>query len=379
MRVITTCNGGEGTDWNVIQNWSGTYGGDVTKYGRELSQANQLLNGEYGAWRSIDLHTEPGDFQVNGVWSEDRMCQLMETKIRLAEQAKDSVCGQFQWIYSSHDNPGRRQPDEAYRKIDKVGPFNYKGLVTPWEEPLDVYYMYRANYVPAAKDPMVYLVSHTWANRFEKGRRRATIEAYSNCDSVLLYNDLTNEKATFLGRKKNNGTGTHFMWENRDIRYNVLRAVGYYKGKPVAEDLILLNGLEQAPNFELLYQDDKKILKGEAGYNYLYRLNCGGDDYTDSFGQLWLQDNTNYSRSWAENFKDLNPYLASQRTTNDPIHGTRDWTLFQHFRFGRHQLEYRFPVADGTYRIELYFTEPWHGTGGSASATVKDCAYSMLP
>ncbi len=83
---------------------------------------------------------------------------------------------------------------------------------------------------------------------FEKGRRRATIEAYSNCDSVLLYNDLTNEKATFLGRKKNNGTGTHFMWENRDIRYNVLRAVGYYKGKPVAEDLILLNGLEQAPN-----------------------------------------------------------------------------------------------------------------------------------
>ena len=83
-----------------------------------------------------------------------------------------------------------------------------------------------------------------------------------------------------------------------------------------------------------------------------------------------MQDNTNYSRSWAENFKDLNPYLASQRTTNDPIRGTRDWTLFQHFRFGRHQLEYRFPVADGTYRIELYFTEPWHGTGGSAST---DC------
>ncbi|WP_418579529.1 hypothetical protein, partial [Parasutterella excrementihominis] len=41
----------------------------------------------------------------------------------------------FQWIFSSHDNPGRRQPDEAFRKIDKVGPFNYKGLVTPWEAP----------------------------------------------------------------------------------------------------------------------------------------------------------------------------------------------------------------------------------------------------
>ena len=189
MRVITTCNGGDGTDWNVIQNWSGTYGGDVNKYGRELSQKNQLLNGEYGAWRSIGLHTEPAAFDVNGVWSEERMCQLMETKIRLAEQAKDSVCGQFQWIFSSHDNPGRRQPDEAYRRIDKVGPFNYKGLVTPWEEPLDVYYMYRANYVPASEDPMVYLASHTWEDRFATGRRRATIEAYSNCDSVLLYND----------------------------------------------------------------------------------------------------------------------------------------------------------------------------------------------
>ncbi len=370
MRVITTCNGGEGTDWNVIQNWSGTYGGDVTKYANELSQPNQLLNGEYGAWRSIDLHTEPGDFDPNGIWSEDRMCQLMEAKIRLAEQAKDSVCGQFQWIFSSHDNPGRRQPDEAYRKIDKVGPFNYKGLVTPWEEPLDVYYMYRANYVSAAKDPMVYLVSHTWANRFEKGRRRATIEAYSNCDSVLLYNDMSNDKATYIGRKKNNGIGTHFMWENRDIRYNVLRAVGYYKGKPVAEDILVYNGLEQAPHFDLLYQDDKSVLEGEKGYNYLYRINCGGDNYTDSFGQLWLQDNTNFSRSWAANFKDLNPYLASQRTTNDPIKGTKDWNLFQHFRFGRHELEYNFPVADGTYRVELYFTEPWHGTGGSAST---DC------
>lgn len=370
MRIITTCNGGEGTDWNVIQNWSGTYGGDLKKYGKELSQKNQLLNGEYGAWRSIDLHTEPADFEADGVWSEDRMCRLMEMKIRLAEEVKDSVCGQFQWIYSSHDNPGRRQPDEAYRKIDKVGPFNYKGLVTPWEEPLDVYYMYRSNYVPAAKDPMVYLVSHTWPGRFEKGRRRATIEAYSNCDSVLLYNDVSDVKENYLGCKKNQGIGSHFTWENRDIRYNVLRAVGYYKGKPVAEDLIVLKGLEKAPSFNLLYAEDMSVLKGEEELNYLYRINCGGDDYVDSFGQLWLQDNTNYSRSWASHFKELNPYLASQRTINDPIRGTRDWKLFQSFRFGRHQLEYCFPVNDGTYRIELFFTEPWHGTGGSAST---DC------
>ena len=396
MRIITTCNGGDGSDWNVIQNWSGTYGGNLNNYGKELSRPDQLLNGEYGAWRSLGLHTEPGEFEQNGVWSEGRMCQLMETKIRLAEEVRDSVCGQFQWIYSSHDNPGRRQPDEAYRMIDKVGPFNYKGLVTPWEEPLDVYYMYKSNYVSAEKEPMVYLTSHSWPNRFESGRRRATIEAYSNCDSVLLYNDATDEQ--FLGRKKKGGIGTHMMWENRDIRYNVLRAVGYYKGKPVAEDILVLNGLEQAPNFEALYSGSTIVptaaqnyaavagrnadlavardVKGMNGYEYLYRINCGGDDYTDTFGQTWLQDNTNFSHSWADEFIAagdtlLSPYQASQRRVFDPIIGTRDWELFQTFRFGRHKLYYEFPLPNGDYRIELYFTEPWHGTGASTKTDVE--------
>lgn len=228
--------------------------------------------------------------------------------------------------------------------------------------------MYRANYVSPAKDPMVYIVSHTWPERFESGRRRATVEVYSNCDSVLLYNDVTDNE--LYRSKKNNGIGTHFMWENRDIRYNVLRAVGYYKGKPVAEDLIILNGLEEAPNFHRLYEGAQPLLKGQDGYNYLYRINCGGDDYTDEFGQKWLQDHTNFSRSWAEDFEGLDPYLASQRVTFDPIRGVRDWKLFQSFRFGRHKLNYRFPVPDGNYRVELYFTEPWHGTGGSAAT---DC------
>lgn len=368
MRVITTCNGGEGTDWNVVQNWSGTYGGRPQNYARELAQKNQLLNGEYGAWRTLGLHTEPGEFQQEGVWSEDRMCQLMEMKIRQAEEVRDSVCGQFQWIYSSHDNPGRRQPDEALRKIDKVGPFNYKGLVTPWEEPLDVYYMYRANYVTPQEEPMVYIVSHTWPNRFEQGRRRADIHVYSNCDSVLLYNDMTGQMP--LGRKKNNGIGTHLIWENRDIRYNLLRAVGYYQGKAVAEDIVVFNALEQAPHFDHLYADAQPILQGEKGYSYIHRINCGGDTYTDSHGQLWKQDNTTYSHSWAEEFEGLNPYLGSQRVTYNPISGTRDWPLFRHFRFGRHKLRYEFPLADGKYRVELYFIEPWHGAGGSEKS---DC------
>jgi predicted GH43/DUF377 family glycosyl hydrolase len=366
MRVITTCNGGEGTDWNVVQNWSGTYNtGILENYDKELSQKNQLLNGEYGAWRSLGFHTENPKTDLNAPWSESRACKVMETKIKLAKSVRDSVCGQFQWIYSSHDNPGRRQPDEAHRVIDKVGPFNYKGLVTPWEEPTDMYYLYKANYVSAKTDPMVYIVSHSWPNRFEK-RRRATIDVYSNCDSVKLYNDAVD--SVYLGKMKNNGIGTHFTWENRDIRYNVLRAVGYFEGKAVAEDIIVLNNLEKAPNFDKFFykkNSDKNILKATEGYNYLYRLNCGGEEYKDEFGQTWMKDDTTYSRSWAADFKGLNPYQASQRVTYDPIRGTKDWALFGQFRFGRHKLHYTFNVPDGKYRIEFYFTEPWHGTGGS--------------
>lgn len=361
MRVITTCNGGEGTDWNVIQNWSGTYGGDVNKYNHELSLPNQLLNGEYGAWRTLGLHSEPEDVAIDGPWSEERMNMIMETKVRLAEQARDSVCGHYQWIFSSHDNPGRRQPDEAYRRIDKVGPFNYKGLLTPWEEPADVYYMYKSNYTDPDKDPMVYIMSHTWPDRFT-APRNATVEVYSNCDSVRLYNDAVD--ANFLGTRVKGGIGTHMTWKDAPVKYNVLRAVGYRNGEAVSEDVIVLNNLEKAPGYNALLTPGSTTLKGEDGYNYVFRINCGGDDYTDEFGQLWMADDSVYSCSWAEDFQGLSPYLASQRVTNDPIAGTNDWSLMQHFRFGRHKLSYRVPLPDGKYHVELYFIEPWHGTGG---------------
>jgi hypothetical protein len=171
--------------------------------------------------------------------------------------------------------------------------------------------------------------------------------------------------SVFLGKKKNNGRGSHFMWEHRDVRYNVLRVVGYYGGKAVAEDMIVLNNLEKAPHFEALYSSVGAITKGDSNYNYLYRINCGGDDYKDEFGQHWAKDDSTVSRSWAADFKELNPYLASQGVTYDPIRGTRDWGLFGRFRYGRHKLNYHFAVPDGKYRVELYFTEPWHGTGGS--------------
>ena len=285
MRVITTCNGGEGSDWNVIQNWSGTYGGTADKYDQELKQPNQLLNGEYGAWRTLGFRSSDaeklhaGDAKaLSKAYTEDAFVSLLSKKAMLAESAKDSVCGHFQWLFVSHENPGRVQPDEAYRRIDKVGPFNYKGLLTPWEQPTEGFYWYRNHYTKVQPDTL----TPTAADR------------------------------------------------NRDL------------------------------------------LKPAEGYTYLYRVNCGGDAFTDRYGSEWEQDDSVYSHSWAERFG-MNPFTASQGHITSRIHGLKssseashhaaapDAKLFQYFRWGRHALNYQFAVPDGEYRVELYFAEPWLG------------------
>ncbi len=281
QRAITTCNGGEGTDWNVIQNWSGTYGGSADNYDRELSQPEQLLNGEYGAWRTIDLHGE-------AKYSEEAFTELLEKKARLAEQAYSAdgggVCGHFQWLFASHDNPGRTQPDGALRRVDKIGPINYKGLTTIWEEPTPAYYMYLRRYAPVP-------------------------------DAATQGN------------------------------------------LPTAADR------------------NRDLVKGADGYRYLYRINCGGDGVTDEYGQTWAADDSLHSHSWGQDFG-LHPYQASQRHIDTDIRGTQSDELFQYFRYGRHRLWYDLPVTAGSssaadttrYRIELYFTEPWHGRIASETA-----------
>lgn len=285
MRAITTCNGGEGSDWNVIQNWSGTYGGTADKYDQELKQPNQLLNGEYGAWRTLGFRSSDaeklhaGDAKaLSKAYTEDAFVSLLGKKAMLAESARDSVCGHFQWLFVSHENPGRVQPDEAFRRIDKVGPFNYKGLLTPWEQPTEGFYWYRNHYTKVQPDTL----TPTAADR------------------------------------------------NRDL------------------------------------------LKPAEGYTYLYRVNCGGDAVTDSYGSEWEQDDSVYSHSWAERFG-MNPFTASQGHITSRIHGLKsssaashhaaahDAQLFQYFRWGRHALNYQFAVPDGEYRVELYFAEPWLG------------------
>lgn len=338
QRLITTCNGGEGTDWNVVQNWSGTYGGKIDDYARELSRDDQLLNGEYGAWRTLGNHTGER-------YTEEKQCDILERKVQLAESVKDSVCGQFLWTLQSHDNPGRRQPEEGLRMIDKVGPFNHKGLFTAWEQPTDAYYMYKSHYVSADADPVVYIVP---------GLHSDSIRVYSNCEKVTL--SCGNWAQT---QSKAPGNTTLFLFRNVPLSDgNSVVATASHAGKTAVVDSLAL------PSFNSW---DEQILKPENDYNYIARINCGGDDYTDSYGLTWNQDNTNWSASWADKFKkEANPYKASQ-TYNPSLFVS---PLFKTARFGRHLLSYSIPAAPGDYRIELYFIEPWYGRGSSPAT---DC------
>ena len=363
QRKVTTCNGGTGTDWDVPQNWTGTYGGDPLTYAADIRR--QLLIGEYGAWRSLGLHTE-GNFKQNGPLSEDRMTQLMETKVRLAESVRDQCCGQFHWLMNSHENPGRIQGGEGVRELDRIGPVNYKGLFTPWGEPTDAYFMFRANYAPKDQEPMVYIVSHTWPYRWNGPGLKDSIIVYSNCDEVELFNDKGN---TSLGVRTRQGTGTHFQWDGVPVRYNMLYAVGRVGGKVVAEDSIFQSNLPAPGTGSAAKIHADKLTRPAAGYHYLYRVNCGGPDLVDGRGNTWMADRkqtdkkTWGSRSWTNDFVNMTDFFASQRTLNEGE------DLFRSFRYGMDKLQYNFPLPNGNYLVELYFTEPWYGPN-----VCRDCS-----
>jgi beta-galactosidase len=126
--------------------------------------------------------------------------------------------------------------------------------------------------------------------------------------------------------------------------------------------------LPQSPNFKALNVNNH-ILDPTKDLNYVYRVNCGGPDYTDHLGNTWLADvhqtgkNAWGSTSWTDDFAGMPAMFGSQRKITDPIANTIDWPLFQTFRYGRDKLQYSFPVADGDYQVELYFAEPWYGLG----------------
>ncbi len=373
QRKTTTCNGGTGADWNIPQNWTGTYGGSVTTYDQDIIKGK--MYGEYGQYRVIGFHEE-GDCEqkqnTGGDVCEELFTYCLETKVRLAQKVKENAYGHFQWIFAAHANPGR---ETLYcldgHGVDGVGVINSKGLLTNWGEPVDAYYMYRANFAPKGKEPMVYIASHTWPDRWQQPGEKDNIFVYSNCDEVELFNDVGERS---LGVCKREPGETHFAWNGVNVQYNVLYAEGRVGGKTVARDLVLLHNLEPAPHLSSWYRSRENNTQPAPGAQYLYRVNCGGQAYTDCNGNVWAADQPLKGNqwgwsSWAEAYPEVNPLLGSVRAVSDPIDNTQDEALMQSYRYGRQKLRYYFPLAEGDYQVELYMAEPWFGVGGGLDCT----------
>ena len=89
----------------------------------------------------------------------------------------------------------------------------------------------------------------------------------------------------------------------------LLYAVGYVDGREMAEDLLIPDGAVLTENGRKYFQPEEKLTVPEEG-EYLYRVNCGGKEYRDSHGNLWMADRewdgTGFRwTSWAEEYDNL--------------------------------------------------------------------------
>ncbi|MDY3917926.1 MAG: malectin domain-containing carbohydrate-binding protein [Candidatus Limivivens sp.] len=373
QRKVVTCNGGTGSDWNIPQNWSGTYGGNVENYGQEAVQMRMI--GEYGQYRVKGKHQEgdvSGCQNSGGDVSEELFAYCLETKVREAEKVREAFYGHFQWIFVTHANPGR----ELLYCLDGqgtngVGVVNSKGIFTSWGEPTDAYYMYRSNYISPEEAPFLYLVSHSWPDRFREPAT-ADFTVYSNCEEVEIYNDYGTVP---LGRTSREGKGTHFTFRQIPVKQGVMTVKGYVRGSCAAEDRIFFPALPLPEDPRQLVRDFCLHGSGQD----LYRVNCGGEDYVDAGGFVWsgdrkyredrTEDSGNWGWcSWGMDYENVEDEIGSFARIQDEIENTEEQGLFQTFRYGRNRLEYRFPAENGEYLLELYFAEPWYGNAGENAA-----------
>ena len=384
QRLRANCKGG-GLDANYPQHWSGTYGGNWDDYRSRISSPSGELYGEYGAWAHYRKHTGridefTGDMGQDGSLgiskTMERACAFHTAYVSAALDNTDNYCGHFAWVFNNFPTGrGGLAAHESDSAIYKLVPINYKGLLTSWREPQDLFYLYQAYYTSKSDMPMVYICSHTWGDRFD-GPREAVIQVYSNCDEVELFNGY---KTASLGSKSRPGIAP-FQWDNANVQKNLLYAEAKVGGTVVATDAIFLENLPDAGGLAELDPGAPNSTEPTPGLQYTYRINCGGADYTDVNGNVWKADtewdnNTCGVVSWGDlaqydelavikDVKEKRTDLGSIGTSWIPIRGTRDDELYQRYRWARDKTTWKFAVPTDTYHtVEFHFMEPWYGAG----------------
>lgn len=252
--------------------------------------------------------------------SEAKFCEQLHAQMSKIWKNQNAICGHFQDALFSYPTPGQgNKPDHA-RLIDQVGPFANRGIFSAFWEPTDAYYLYVA-----------------WGD--------------------------------FLQHVKAGGQGDPTAKSAREMV-----AYGYYMDDIPFPDY--LQDLDPSP-VKRSYAKNTQLLLGETDRTYLYRINCGGDEVTDSHGQVWQGDDSRFAYNWsqADQFKDdkLNPVLASQAVVpglamiptekgeKAPWAAREDQDLFRTYRWGRQDLIYTFPLPPmKIYQVDVYFVNTRH-------------------
>jgi beta-galactosidase len=223
------------------QDWSGWYSGGLDRY-----RPSSLI-GEYGADIHYENHTDqrfdPGiDYNLSGMpecWSQEYGAMIHEYKVSVAQERSDQFPGQCVWVAFDFASP------RLGRGINPIPYMNQKGiLLHDHKTPKDIYYFYQSMYRKPSDHPMVYIVSESWTDRWTEPAAK-DIWAYSNCDSVELFNDYGR---TSLGvRTKTAGPrgDTRFQWDSAYVQYNVLYAEGWYQNIIAVRDTLILENLKQ--------------------------------------------------------------------------------------------------------------------------------------
>lgn len=180
--------------------WSGWYAGVYTNYQKTIEK-NQLLyprflHMEYGGSSHVGRHTESPitgtgsvneddwaevsnqvnieNIAKNGDWTENYMVDLFDWYLNVSENKSD-FAGNAQWAFKDFGTPLR--PENA------IPYMNQKGLVDRAGNPKDAYYVYKSYW---AKEPFVYIESHTWDVRTGPKDKPRQVSVFSNCTSVEL-------------------------------------------------------------------------------------------------------------------------------------------------------------------------------------------------
>lgn len=221
------------------QDWAGWYYGELNLY-----KPGSMI-GEYGSDMHYTNHSEQkfaidvdyGSANNPDFWSQEYGAFLHEYKASVAEELRDSFPGHFVWVAFDFASP------RLGRGMNSIPYMNQKGLfLHDHKTPKDVYYFYQSQYLDPEENPMVYIVSESWTDRWlEPGAK--DVWAYSNCDSVLLYNDYGELPYGSRIRDAGPRNDTRYQWDAINVQYNVLYAEGWYNGDVVARDTLILRNL----------------------------------------------------------------------------------------------------------------------------------------